>query len=203
MDDDRFQAAKAALFAVHAQDPRVVETADGPVPYATLYHAVLARWVDDLADAADPVTEALRLAALCQHIRRWAIPRSDYPMGKVGYKQWRARLTMLHCEHASEVLAQVGYPEDTIDRVCALVGKKRFRSDPESGHLEDAVCLTFLELEYVDFARTLAAEKVADVVRKTWDKMTLRGRAAALDLVQRMPASAEVELVVQAVSEPA
>lgn len=192
---DRFEAAKAAFFAVHDEDPAR--------PRAAIYHETLAAWVERLPRPGMAATEALRLAALCQHIRRWAIPRADYPLGKPGYKQWRARLIVLHCDEATRILTEVGYPEATIERVCELVGKKRFRSDPEAAWLEDAVCLTFLELEFAAFAEGHPPEKIEQIVVKTWDKMTPIGHAAALSLLRTWPETPELVALLARLSAPA
>ena len=44
------------------------------------------------------------LAARCQHIQRWKIPRADYPMTRVGYQQWRVRLRDFHADLARTIL---------------------------------------------------------------------------------------------------
>ena len=54
--------------------------------------------------------------------------------------------------------------------------------DAESQQLEDVVCLVFLEHHFADFAERHAEEKVVDIVRKTWIKMSPAGHEAALAL---------------------
>lgn len=174
----RFDAATAAFFSIHAQDPEH--------PRAERYHQTLARWVETLPESAGPITEALRLAARCQHLRRWEIPRASYPMDRVGYKRWRASLTAFHVEQASAMLASAGYDEATIGRVAELLQKKRFRSDPEAGRLEDAVCLTFLELDAAAFLEQHPPEKARTVVLKTWDKMSETAQSEARSFVARL-----------------
>jgi hypothetical protein len=48
--------------------------------------------------------------------------------------------------------------------------------------MEDALCLVFLEYELEDFARKHPAEKVVDILRKSWRKMSDQGHAKALEL---------------------
>ncbi len=48
--------------------------------------------------------------------------------------------------------------------------------------LEDVICLVFLENYFADFAAEHEAEKVINILRKTWRKMSERGRAVALTL---------------------
>src|SRR5690606_7428483 len=47
----------------------------------------------------------LLLASRCQHIGRWEIPRSNYPMDRDGYLIWRKELAVHHAEKAKEILA--------------------------------------------------------------------------------------------------
>jgi hypothetical protein len=179
---DRFAAAEAAFAAAHAEDPRLV---DGE-PYALRYHEHVARWVD----ALDPTApEVVRLAARCQHIRRWLLPRTDFPEGRDGYKRWRSTLAQRHAAEAAQILADVGYDDATIARVGELLIKKRLRTDPLVQLLEDAVCLTFIELEFSAFAAKHDDEKVRQIVRKTWAKMSDHGHTLALALVERLAAS--------------
>src|SRR5690606_22484791 len=130
------------------QDPNR-ETADGKefpkeLLYAERMSAMLERYQTN-------ASEALQLAMRCQHIQRWKIPRSDYPMTRAGYHQWRTRLRGFHAETASAMLKDVGYDDDTIARVCSLVRKERLQQDIEAQTLEDVAVLVFLESYLEDF----------------------------------------------------
>jgi hypothetical protein len=182
--DDRFEAALARFVAAHREDSRAL-TADGvTVPWSVHYHRRLLYWVLHFDPAA---SVALRLAAACQHIRRWTVPRDSYPEGRVGYKRWRGELARRHAEMAGEILVQVGFDADTVARVQALVKKTGLGRDPEVQVLEDAVCLVFLENEYVELAGKHSDEKVVEILRKTWEKMSDVGRAAAVGLAGNLP----------------
>ena len=175
---ERFESAVARFDRANASDPRR-ESVDGePQPrelvYARRMTAALERFAPD-------APEAVRLAARCQHIRRWTIPRDRYPAGRDGYRRWRTDLGRFHAETAGEVLREVGYDGATVARVQALVRKERLKADPDAQLLEDVICLVFLEHYLADFARQQDEEKLADVLRKTWRKMSDRGRAAALE----------------------
>jgi hypothetical protein len=176
----RFAAAIAQFDAANAQDPNHENVDGAPRPkelvYADRMSAMLARFVPD-------ASEALQLAARCQHIERWKIPRSDYPMTRAGYQQWRARLRDVHADRAAGILREAGYDDTTIDRVRALIRKERLKSDPEAQALEDVVALVFLESYLGDFvaAHTEYDEaKLVDILQKTARKMSPRGRNAAL-----------------------
>ena len=97
-EDERFARAIARFDAANAEDPHR-ETDDGrehpkELLYAERLTAMLARFAPD-------ASEVLRLAARCQHIQRWKIPRGDYPMTRPGYQQWRIRLRVFHADLAS------------------------------------------------------------------------------------------------------
>ena len=64
----------------------------------------------------------------------------------------------------------------------ALLRKERLKRDPEAQALEDVVCLVFLAHHFADFAAKHADDKLVDILRKTWAKMSPHGREAALAL---------------------
>lgn len=163
------------LDAIHREDPRL----EGGVPQELLYAQHMTAKLCEL----DPyASETLLLAARAQHIRRWSIPREKFPEGPVGYKQWRRALTNLHVEVAGSTLEAVGYDLSTIVRTQALIRKENYKHDVESQLLEDVVCLVFLEFEFPSFAAKYPDEKVLDILRKTWSKMSSRGQRKALKL---------------------
>jgi hypothetical protein len=186
----RFSRAVARFAALHAED------ATG---HATRYHEHLSRFVSVLTPEAG---EALRLAAHCQHLRRQQLPRSAYPEGVLGYKRWRSELARLHANEAKEILIEAGYDVTVAERVSDLLLKKRLKTDAEVQAFEDAICLTFLAVDFAPFAAKHPPEKVVDIIKKTWGKMSERGHAEALELARELPPSLR-DLVVQAISAPA
>ena len=187
--DARFTAAIAQFDAANSEDP-AREAVDGLArPKALVYSyrlsALLARFVPD-------ASEALELAARCQHLERWKISRDEYPMTREGYQAWRARQRDVHADRAGEILRDAGYDDGTISRVRALIRKERLKSDPEAQALEDVVALVFLESYLEDFVATHAYDeaKFIDILQKTARKMSARGRAAALSEIA-LPAAVE------------
>ena len=176
---DRLQAAIAALDALNRADPNVVPTPTGPRPKELVYAERMSGWLERLAPSA---SEALQLAVRAQHLARWRLPRADFPMDRAGYKAWRKAAGVMHAALAAEVLAGQGYDAAFCERVSALIQKRQFKVDPEAQRLEDVACLVFLEFYFADFAAPHPAEKVIDIVRKTWVKMSEAGQAAALTL---------------------
>jgi len=185
-DLQRFQRAIERFDAANAEDPNR-EIADGiEQPKELLYAQRLSAMLERFAPEAP---EALRLAVRCQHIRRWTIARSDFPAGAAGYKQWRTKLQQFHAETAAGILRDSGYAEDTIGRVRALLKKEKLKLDAEVQSLEDVVDLVFLENYLEDFVAKhpeYDEAKWIDILKKTWFKMSPRGRSAALSMI-RLP----------------
>jgi hypothetical protein len=152
---------------------------------------------------APEASEAVRLAVRSQHIRRWEIPRDSYPRTPEGYKAWRTRLMDFHADTAGAILREAGYGEETIARVRSLLRKERLKRDPETQLLEDIIALVFLEHYLAGFVAGHAGydeAKFADILHKTWLKMSPRGREAAL-VVARIPAELR-PVVERAVAQP-
>lgn len=199
----RLAAARARFFALHAADPRRVVDHGHEASFETAYHARLERWLLRLDPSAGP---ALRLAAMGQHVGRHAILRSDFPDGVLGYKKWRATAAQRHAATAEEVLRATGWDDATVKRVRELLLKKGLAGDPaardpEVQLFEDAICLAFLDGELADFAAKHPEDKVVDVLRKTWGKMSAAGHQAALALLALAPEALRA-LATRALSAP-
>jgi hypothetical protein len=178
-EDIRFLQAIRRFDAANSADPTRVTFQRKSQAREVVYALWLTEWVLRLAPEA---SEELRLAARCQHLCRWEIPRSSYPMTRVGYLQWREGLKKFHAQKAAKLLKEAGYEEKVIARVQELVLKKNFPHDPEGRVLEDALCLVFLEHQFAELAGKSADEKMISVLQKTWKKMTAKGHEAALKL---------------------
>jgi uncharacterized protein DUF4202 len=175
----RFGEAIRQFDEANSTDPTRVTVAGGSEGRELVYARWLTEWVLRLEPNA---SEQLLLAARCQHLCRWEIPRDSHPMTRIGYLQWREQLKKLHARKAGEILKAVGYEEEVIARVQQLVQKKNFPNDPEGRVLEDGLCLVFLEHQFAELADKHTKEKMISVLRKTWKKMTAKGQEAALTL---------------------
>ncbi len=187
-DRARFARAIARFDAANGEDPNRESDGGGVRPKELLYAE---RMTAMLARFAPQATEPLRLAARCQHIQRWKIPRADYPMTRAGYQQWRLRLRDFHAELAGTILRDAGYDDATIARVGSLIRKEALKTDAEAQALEDVVDLVFLESYLEDFVAKHAGydeAKFVDILKKTGRKMSARGREAALTLISPPPA---------------
>jgi hypothetical protein len=191
MDKVRFAAALQAFDEANAEDPNLEFTNGLPRPRELLDAERLSEWIERLLPDA---SEALQLAARCQHIRRWKIPRSSFPEGRVGYLKWRTELGRFHADEAQSILRSVGYGEEIIASVRRINLKQGLHSNPDTRIMEDALCLSFMQYELAAFSEKHADEKLVSIIKKTWHKLSPRGREVALtlelsprvaDLVQR------------------
>jgi hypothetical protein len=188
-DPERLRRALAAIDAANAGDPNRIRVRGSTRPKELAHAELASEWIERL----DPrPSEALRLAARAHHVRRFEIPRSVYPEGRLGYLRWRAALHALHAERVAAILRAEGYDEATLSRVQELVQKRGLGRDPEVQALEDALCLIFLETQLAGLARRLEPEKLRGVLRRTLRKMSPR----AVELARSLPlAPAERALV--------
>lgn len=178
-NQSRLEKTLAAFDAANLQDPNT-EIVDGKAVAKEWIYAQ--RMSAQLHKFCGAPSEALQLATRSQHICRWKIPRSDYPMDKSGYKKWRLDLAQRHGEIAGDIMAHEGYDESMIARVKDLLLKRSLKRDDEVQALEDVVCLVFIEFYLEDFAGKHDEEKLIDIIRKTWNKMSGKGHEAALKL---------------------
>jgi hypothetical protein len=195
-DPDCFAAALRRFDEENARDPHVEQVAGVAHPRELLYARWLTEWVLKLCPEA---SEELRLAARCQHLCRWMVPRDSYPMTRAGYLKWREGLKHFHAEKAGEILREVGYPTEVIARVQSLNLKKDFPNDAEGRVLEDALCLVFLEHQLTDLASKTTEDKLSNALQKSWKKMTPAGQAQALKLPYSPQQQALLERALQPV----
>ena len=175
----KLSEAFAKIDQANSADPNQ-EIVDGQ---ATPKELIYGQRMSATLDGFEPnASEALQIAARAQHICRWESPRDSYPMDRVGYLKWRADLKKFHAAKASEILENIGYDTETIERVSFLLQKKKLKKDEGTQILEDVICLVFLNFYYEDFLAKHEDHKVIDILQKTWRKMSEKGHNAALQL---------------------
>lgn len=175
----KFEKAIRIIDQKNAEDPHMEIYEGREYPKELLYAQ---RMTEKLLEFEPEASDELQIAARAQHICRWKHPRDEYPMDRAGYFKWREGLKKIHAEITSDILREVGYEEEFISRVAFLIKKKLIKKDDESQVMEDVVCLVFLQYYFEDFAAKHDDEKVIDIVRKTWGKMSPEGHNAALKL---------------------
>jgi len=174
-DTERFRNALASIDARNGADPNQEEGR----PKELLYSERMTAWLERLEPNA---SEALRLAVRAQHLERWRSPRSVYPAGRSGYRAWRIDASRRQAEAASSILREAGFDEATCERVAALVRKERLKQDLEAQTLEDCASLVFLDSHSADFAEGRDDVELRRILKRTWNKMSERGREAASTL---------------------
>ncbi len=173
-DSSGVSESRAAIDAANAADPR---SHDGR-PLALAQGRRAEEWVVRLDPEA---SDALRLAARAHHLRRWALPRSDYPEGRAGYLRWRRAQRERHARDLAAILDEARVDGSVADRAAQIVAKRGLGSDPEVQTFEDAVSLTFLETELRSVLDRLDDDtKAADIVAKTMAKMSAAGHEQAV-----------------------
>ena len=175
----RFRRAIEEFDRANVDDPNFERVSGTLQAKELVYSQRMTATLDEFEPTAP---EVVRLAARCQHIRRWTVPRSTYPEGRDGYRRWRSDLAQFHAETAADILTGVGYDADTVQRVQVLLRKERLKVDAEVQLLEDVACLVFLTYYLPAFVEQHEELKVIEVLRKTWRKMATRGQSVALEL---------------------
>jgi len=179
MNKQLFTQAMEAFNAANSKDPNFIEVNGFEKPYELVYANWLYEWVMKLNPNAK---EELQLAAKCQHIKRWEIPRSKYQDGLKGYTKWKKELAEYHADEAGKILKQVGYEEAVIERVRAINLKKNLKVDSDVQTMEDALCLVTLQYQIEGFSLKHDDEKMIGIIKKTWAKMSDRAKEEALKL---------------------
>ena len=175
----RFEQAMKRFDDENGQDPNLINVAGGARPRELIYAQWLTDWVLRLCPAP---SEALQLAARCQHICRWMIPRNSYPMTRAGYLRWREELKRFHAQKSTEILRELGYSEDMIARVRDLNLKKNLGEDAECQVLEDGLCLVTLQHQLGELIHKTEPDKMVTILQKTWKKMSSAAQGKALGL---------------------
>ncbi|EJP63883.1 glutamyl-tRNA synthetase [Beauveria bassiana ARSEF 2860] len=182
----QFAQAIKLIDHAHAQDPREAKnTGKDKVPHELHYARQMTSWLAIRCPEASPI---LQVACRAQHFQRWEIPRDSFPRTRPGYLTWRAKQK---AQAASQVADLLGAPEIQPEiaeqdraRIAALIRKEKLDSDPEAQALEDVACLVFLDDQFDDFEKRddVDEEKIVNILRKTWGKMSPQGREIALEM---------------------
>jgi len=186
----QLETAYTAFDIYNSSDPNKEESEGVFYPKEVLYAI---RMTEKLKEYAPDSDEYVQLAVRCQHIGRWEIPRSSYPMDRKGYLQWRSTLALHHAKTAEQILTECGYTDDTIEKVKFLLQKRQLRQNSDTQLLEDIICLVFIQYYLEPFAAMHADEKVIDILRKTLKKIS----AHAIEEAVKIPVSDKVKTLIQ------
>ena len=184
---DAYLRARELIDGAHGADPG--RTADGR-PAELAYADRMEEFVARMEPGAAPI---LRLAARCQHLERWLVPRSSFPTGRPGYLAWRRSLYAKQAERARQLLLSAGVSAEEAGDAATWVSKTGLRTNPGTQALEDAAVLVFLESEIEAFAAQHSEyprDKFVEILRKTWRKMSPRAQELARCLELPAPIAA-------------
>ncbi|ROW06189.1 hypothetical protein VMCG_04708 [Cytospora schulzeri] len=180
-----YSTALKLIDDAHAQDPNKTPSADGSaeVPYELHYAQKMSRWLALRCPDASP---ELQIACRAQHFRRWEMPRSSYPMTRIGYLTWRAKQKSQAAVQVKELLGSMEnpLPGDELDRISALISKQDLATNEETQVLEDVACLVFLDDQFDNFEKSTdhGDDKIISILQKTWGKMSAKGHEMALQM---------------------
>ena len=180
MTEQAYDKAVSLMDAANSEDPNI-EMADGKEwPKELLYSH---RMADMLARYKPEKDDVAKLAIRGQHIQRWKSPRSEYPMNRQGYFQWRTQLYKFHAETTATLMAEAGYDEVALERVRKAVGKRALKVNDDTQLLEDVAGLVFIEhymQAFADKHPEYDEEKWINIIQKTWQKMSANAHEFAL-----------------------
>ena len=157
---------------VNSQDPNQQQHNDKAWPKERLYSERMTDMLNRFQPEAD---ELMHIAVRAQHIKRWCSPRSDFPMNRQGYHQWRSALYIFHAETVVALMQQAGCSEAQQQRVYNAVAKKQIKRNPDSQLVEDIASLVFIEHYMQAFAQTKPdydEQKWIGILQRTWQKMS-------------------------------
>ena len=147
ISEKQYNKAVELINSVHQLDPNS-ETVDGiEIKAELLYSRRMLRMLEKVQPDA---SFALKLAAQCQHISRWSIPRVTFPIGKKGYYEWRAAI-MKHqlSVTTTSVLQQAEINGQSIEIIVDALKNKADKSNINASIIEDPrlmVCRLFRQL---------------------------------------------------------
>lgn len=201
MSDITFEKARTLIDQANSEDPnKVIDSDNKEWPKELLYSHHMSNMLQRFAPDTD---DAMKLAIQAQHIQRWKSPRSDYPMDRKGYHQWRTALYTFHAETLAKLMQQAGFAEDSLDRVKQAVGKKAIKKNPDTQLLENIASLVFIEHYMLEFAGKhpeYDEQKWIDIIQKTWRKMSEPAQQFALSGSIKLP-EALIPLIQKALSD--
>ncbi|KAF3930213.1 hypothetical protein ABW20_dc0103180 [Dactylellina cionopaga] len=175
-DPSVFLRAKEIIDAAHREDPSGQEI---------IYADNVEKFLRILVAPREPSGVEV-IAGRCQHLRRFLHPRATYPAGKPGYLRWRRDLYTLQADYSTTLLSPLSLSTSELSEIHNAVAKKdllnKTKVHPTTSLLEDAAVLVFLSEEVEGFKQQheeYDEDKWAGIVKKTWRKLSDRGKEEA------------------------
>lgn len=155
------------------------------------------RMVERLLWYKPDASKYLILAAMCHHLKRWEIGRSEFTMDKQGYFMWRRQVAKHQLSLAESALMAAGLDDKKIAEVTNCLRKENLKKLDDAQAIEDVACMVFVQYYLEDFAQPHATEKVVDILHKTMLKMSPK----AISMVGLLELSEPVRIYVSKASE--
>lgn len=163
----------------NASDPSLEDFNGNLIPKSVLYGLRMSQCLD----AYEPKAAIeVKLAARSQHIGRWEIARSKYPMDKKGYHTWRTTLAEHHANIAGKILKELSFEPELIEKVKFLLQKKDLKNNVNTQILEDTIFLVFVRFYLEEFAAKHEDDKVIEIIAKTLKKVSQRAIAKSSEI---------------------
>ncbi len=191
---DQYKTAIELIDKVHNQDSNS-ELVDGVEVKAELLYSN--RMLEVLQLVNPQASLELKLAAKCQHISRWSIPRATFSMDKKGYYQWRGAIMEHQLAVTTKTLKEAGVDDESITIIVDALKNKADKTHLNASIIEDTACLTFIKWYLVPFAGQFDVAKATVILKKTAAKMSDRG----LGLLPQMELSEDVLAVLALLNE--
>jgi len=179
MSEQKLQSVIDAIDEINQLDVNITHFEEQDHPKELLYGRLMSQCLNQYWPNAN---EQLQIAVRAQHIKRWHMPRKNFPMNRTGYLTWRKELGKFHAALANELMLKHGYSQAEADKTSAIIRKEKIKTNQDSQILEDVACLVFLTYYFDEFANQHDETKVISILQKTWRKMSEQGHQIALSL---------------------
>jgi hypothetical protein len=179
LDDNLYHKATLELEKVHGMDTTREIYNGNQYPSESLYSHRMLQMLEKVNAEASNI---LKLAAQCQHLKRWNIPRGEYPYNRRGYHEWRRVVMEYQLKEMEEILSKVGISNEDILLVTDALRNQGDKSNSNAQIITDTACLVFIKWYMEPFATKHQSEKVTDIMKKTMRKMSETG----LQLISRL-----------------
>jgi len=177
--NQKLASTLSAIDEINNQDKNITLVDNVEQPKELVYGKYMSQCLNQYWPEAN---ELLQIAVRAQHIKRWYLPRSEFPQGKQGYLTWRKELGKFHAQTTKMLMIEQGYNEEQAEQTACIIRKEKLKKNSDSQTLEDVACLVFLQYYFDDFAAKHTEEKIIRIIQLTWRKMSEHGHEIALSL---------------------
>lgn len=169
ISDYQYHKAIIAIEQIHSKDITQEQHNGSLIPAEFLYGK---RMLKTLELVSPESSYAMKLAVQCQHLQRWGVPRSSYTYDRRGYHEWRREVMKYQLEQTINLLSSISIDEIDIKWIAQVINAQENKADSNGLIIMDTACLVFLKWYMEPFAKKHESEKVLDILKKTFRKMS-------------------------------